>query len=95
MYILLFTFFGSLLRSREVPSATFCIVEKTLPFIVSFLRGTLGYSAAREQEASLKAVQYYSGLNLYCWWETIRPYFMEFKIDGPSRSYNAQVLFTQ
>ena len=34
MYILPFTFFRSLLRSREVLSTTFCIVEKTLHYYV-------------------------------------------------------------
>ena len=57
MYILPFTFFRSRFRSREISSTTFCTVEKTL-FIVPLFRGTLEYSAAREQEASLKAVQY-------------------------------------
>ena len=50
-----FTFFGSLLLSREVSSTTFCTAEKTLQ--CTFFRGTLGYSAAREQEANLKAIQ--------------------------------------
>ena len=57
MNILTFTFFGSRFRFREISSTTFCTVEKTL-FSVPFFRGTLEYSAAREQEASLKAVQY-------------------------------------
>ena len=57
-------FFRSLFRitvlflcSCAFSSTTFCTVEKTL-FVVPFFRGTLGYSAARKQEASLKAVQY-------------------------------------
>ena len=51
-------FFRSLLRSREVSSTTFCIVEEDTSFIVSFFSSTLGYSATREQEAGLKAVHY-------------------------------------
>ena len=57
MYILPFTFFRSRFRSRAVSSTTFCTVEKTL-FSVPLFRGTLGYSAAREQETSLKAVHH-------------------------------------
>ena len=60
MYILPFTFFGSLLRFREVSSTTFCIVENTL--YVPFFRGTLGYSAAGEQEASFKSRPVYKPL---------------------------------
>ena len=59
MYILPFTFFGSLLRFREVSSTNYSLYgRKDTLFIVPFFRGTLGHSAAGEQEASLIAVQY-------------------------------------
>ena len=57
MYIYHSFFLGSLLRSHEVSSTTFCIVEKTLYLLYPF-SGVVGYSAAREQKASLKAIQY-------------------------------------
>ena len=55
MYISSFTFFGSLLRFREVSSTTFCIIEKTLHLLYPFSGVHLG---TREKEAGLKAVQY-------------------------------------
>ena len=42
MYILPFTFFGSLLRFREFSSTTFCIVEKTLHLLYPFSGVHLG-----------------------------------------------------
>ena len=64
-----FHFFGSLLHSREVSSTPFCIVEKTLhllyPFSGVHLLALGVHSAAREQEASLIAVQYLLNFGLY------------------------------
>ena len=42
MYILMFTFIGSLLRSHAVSSTIFCIVEKTLHLLYPFSGVHLG-----------------------------------------------------
>ena len=37
---------------------------------------------------------YYSQLNLYCWWETIRPYLRKFKGVRNNRAWRAQAVAT-
>ena len=59
MYILAFTFFGSL-RSREVSSNTFCIVENKLHLLYPFSGVHFG---TRELESRRQVVQY---LLIFC-----------------------------
>ena len=59
-YTLYFTFFDHCSVFVMFHESTFSIGEKTLQFnfIIPYFRGTLGCSAAQEQEGSLKTVQY-------------------------------------
>ena len=57
MYILPFTFFGSLLRSCDVSSITFCIDKKAFYLLYPFW-----YLAAQDKKAILIAVYIYQFL---------------------------------